>query len=201
MSQPFPVHSTVFVPRPSLPFRAIGSRSLSLPLVFALLWLVFFCPAAAAAPWKVQASTGFTLEIIPPGPRGDPAFHLERRTAYGLTDGRFGPRGRIRFTMGRDYEPPAGLRVDAAGRVFVIGSSQPSGGIIRPVLLRFLPNGQPDPSWGENGRSEEAPAAWGSRALDALPLADGRVLVVGTVEITGDERAAVWHLAADGRLD
>lgn len=170
-------------------------------IVIAVLWLLFLCVEAPAAPWKVQTPTGLTLEIIPPGSRGDPAFHLERRTPDGLTDGRFGPRGRIRFTMGQDYEPPAGLRVDGAGRVLVIGSSQPTGGVIRPVVLRFLPNGQPDSSWGVNGRSEEAPAGWGSRALDALPLADGRVLVVGTVEVTGDERAALWRLTPEGRLD
>jgi Domain of unknown function (DUF5122) beta-propeller len=83
----------------------------------------------------------------------------------------------------------------------VAGATQTPGGATLPSVLRLLPTGAPDPAWGDGGRSTEAPAPGNAQALDLLPLPDGRVLVVGTVEVNGDERAAAWTLRSDGRLD
>lgn len=156
---------------------------------------------ASAGQWSITTASGQKVQIAAEESRGGARLFVERRQADGKPDPRFGVRGRVPISLGPDNEPPAGLALDDAGRVIVIGATQSPAGARLPVVLRLLPAGDPDPTWSVGGVSTEAPAPGNARALDALPLRDGRMLVVGTVEVNGVERAAAWHLRADGRLD
>jgi len=132
------------------------------------------------------------------GARSD--FSLERRLTDGSLDTRFGARGRMPFNLGRDSDPPASLRGDELGRILVVGTTRIAGGGFRAIVLRLLPNGAPDFAWGDAGRSVVSPREGNAAALDVLALPDGRLLVVGLVDV-GGEQAAAWHLAPDGRVD
>lgn len=80
---------------------------------------------------------------------------IERLTPDGLPDRSFGEGGSIHIV------PPAGetfllaaVAVDSQGRVLVAGDSSPDGELWDRwiTLLRYLPNGDPDPSFGDEGR-------------------------------------------------
>lgn len=157
--------------------------------------------AASAGQWATTAASGQKVQIVAEESSGGAKLYVERRQADGKPDPHFGVRGRVAITMGPDNEPPSGLVLDDAGNVIVIGATQSLSGATQPVLLRLVPGGDPDRAWGVGGRSTDAPASGNARAFDALPLRDGRLLVVGTLEVDGDEHAVAWHLDANGRLD
>ena len=156
---------------------------------------------AGAGTWSVAASKGESFHLVAEARPGTTDFHIERRLADGSPDTLFGQRGRVHFDLGVSSDPPAGLRVDERGRVLVVGTARLQGGAARPVVLRFLPNGVADSSWGTDGRSVVAPTNDSANALDVLPLPDGRVLVLGLMDSNGNEQATAWHLSAEGRLE
>ena len=173
--------------------------SLRLLCLDALAATLLVCPAAEAGPWAVSTAGGESVRIVVETHGSNANFLLERRLADGSLDARFGPRGRVRFDLGLDSDPPASLRSDEQGRLLVVGTTRSANGF-RPIVLRLRANGAPDPSWGEAGRSVVSPHEGNAAALDVLPLTDGRVLVLGFFDTEG-EQAAAWHLASDGRLD
>jgi hypothetical protein len=173
----------------------------SVCMMLACALSLFAGSAAIAGALTKTAASGEAVSIIAEDSTTGSSYYVERRIPNGELNYGHGVRGLAPFTMGTDNEPPAGLVLDEAGRVLIMGATRSPKGRRQPVVLRLLPTGQPDPSWGTDGRSTEAPATGNARALDAMPLRDGSVLVVGTVELNGEERAAAWHLRADGRLD
>jgi uncharacterized delta-60 repeat protein len=173
----------------------------SLAKCFAAALLCLACAAAGAVGWTAPLASGQVLNIVEGSTATRSGYFLERRYRDGSRDPQFGSGGRAFFTLGSDNSPPAAIAVDAAGRILVSGAAAAGSGRSAAVVLRFLPNGQPDTSWGAQGRSL-APAPQGdASAADALTLADGNVLVIGTVEDGQTERAALWRLRSDGRLD
>lgn len=155
-------------------------------------------PALAATDLQWPLPDGARLVLVPQGN----VFRLERRAADGRLDPRFGAGGTLAFTLGADNEAPAVLRADAAGRVWVAGSSEAGPDGARAVVLRFSADGRPDAGFGPGGRSSVAPGGLEARASELLPLDDGAALVAGTViDGQGHERAALWRLRADGALD
>lgn len=167
---------------------------------FALLVLALSSAPAFAVQWRVSNADGSSVEIVAdPRPAGA-QYYLERRLKDGSPDPRFGPRGRRPLDLAPDGNPPTGLRLDSTGRILVVATAKGPGTAFQPLVLRFLATGANDLSWGNNGRSSVAPTASNASALDALPLPDGRVLVLGLID-SGDEQAAAWHLAANGELD
>ncbi|MFZ2652269.1 MAG: hypothetical protein WA210_19400 [Burkholderiaceae bacterium] len=166
----------------------------------ALLGLCLF-NAAHAAPWTAGLANGQVLNIVEGATATGSGYFLERRFAAGQRDPQFGSGGRTFFTMGNNNNPPATLQVDPAGRVLVSGTAMTGDGRSVAVILRFLPDGQFDPAWGQQGRSLVEVARGDAIAADTLPLADGQTLVVGTIEDEQNEYAAIWRFTEAGRLD
>jgi hypothetical protein len=156
---------------------------------------------AAAGQWRATSASGERFSIVAEERQVKPRLFVERHTADGSPYPGFGVRGRVELPLLPNDEPPAGLAVDEAGRILVVGANASPNGTTQAFVIRLQASGLPDTSWGQGGRSVDAPSSGNVRALDVLPLGEGRVLVAGTVEVAGDERAAAWHLGADGRLD
>lgn len=108
-------------------------------------------------------------------------------------DTSFGKKGRVILPTGfRPWGLPNGdytggatsLAVDHRGRI-VVGTSDGSD----PVVARFLPDGQPDPTFGEDGRVDLYSPIFGfpddkrrSSTITALAVqADGKILAFGSV--------------------
>ena len=76
---------------------------------------------------------------------------LLRYRADGKLDAAFGEGG----VLGLHADPSSeffagGLAIDSLGRI-VVGGTESSPGRQKAVIMRFLPNGRPDPSFGEAG--------------------------------------------------
>ncbi len=168
------------------------------------LWLTLAFGAIAtgawAGPWQARDAAGVEWELKQ-DTEGDEGYLVERRTADRRADGRFGIEGRAAVKLGPDDDVPGAMRVDAKGRIWVAGSSQDVGDA-RPSVLRLMPGGQPDTTWGRTGRVTAGPEGGELWAYDLLPLPDGSALVTGDMQNDdGDDRLIVWRLAPDGSID
>jgi hypothetical protein len=150
---------------------------------------------AAAQPLPVPLPDGTRVGIAADATGG--RHVVERRSPDGRLVEAFGEQGRV--PLSREDEPPAALRVDARGRIWVAGSTD---GGARAVVVRLNAQGRPDPGFGANGRSVLAPGGRDARAADLLPQDDGSAWVQGVVvDARGDEVAGVWRLRPDGGID
>ena len=126
----------------------------------------------------------------------------------GRADATFGVGGRARAVLG-NTDTAAGVVHLADGRIVVAGTSigqvgDSSNAASRFVLLRYLPNGTPDPTFGEAGVVRTAFGQYAA-ASALLALRDGKLLVVGSAfahwsqaEVRG---VAMARYLPDGRLD
>jgi uncharacterized delta-60 repeat protein len=92
---------------------------------------------------------------------------------------------------------PFAMAVQPDGRIVVVGLTveSPTGG-----MIRVLPNGAPDTSFGTNGRvAVEGGYDGYAQAVAVQP--DGRILVAGHAGAGWPSDFALWRLEADGRLD
>jgi len=127
----------------------------------------------------------------------------------GTRDPTFGGRdGLVVTSFGGSTDSANAVAVDARGRIVVAGAAG-TGDVDcttlcrRLRLVRYLPNGRLDLSFGKAGRAEPEIGL----ASDALGLAfqqDGRILVAGSGFASGagaDPHVTVWRFHGNGRLD
>jgi uncharacterized delta-60 repeat protein len=118
---------------------------------------------------------------------------LLRLTSEGEMDSSFGDGGVARL----DLQEMMALSSDDAGRILIAGSS----GLTRsPTVVRLDADGQPDPSFGADGRLdwsvEGSGAGVDARARDVAASGD-RVWMVGEME-TEDDWTPIWATASAG---
>ncbi len=135
----------------------------------------------------VMGGTKFTF--IPPG-SGYFSFALVRFLPDGLVDSSFGENG---------VAERLALNGDVLAIAFGTDSTIYAGGIINSssLLMRFLYNGTPDASFGQDG-VVFLPDPWGVSELLVQP--DGRV-IVGGAKKGADHRGFVRRLLPDGSID
>ncbi len=96
---------------------------------------------------------------------------------------------------------PVGAVLQSDGKLVLVGTSVlPGGG--RFMIVRLTPNGEMDPSFGENGVTV-IPLGQGGAALGAVTTPDGGIVVVGfaTPDPRGTVRMAAIQLDRFGRQD
>jgi Domain of unknown function (DUF5122) beta-propeller len=155
----------------------------------------------AAAGWTTTLPNGQTVSIVEGSSGVRTGYFLERRYPNGSRDAQFGSGGRVFFTMGVDNSPPASLQTDAAGRLLVTGATPAADGRSAAAVLRFLPSGQVDTSWGQQGLASAPASAGEAGAVDVLPALDGSALVLGTIDDAQSQHAALWRLLPGGQPD
>jgi hypothetical protein len=150
---------------------------------------------------STRLPNGQTLGVFETSTPDRTGFVFERRYPDGTRDRQFGPRGRVYFEMGSPGGEPTALVTDKLGHILVVGASsfdqRPRGA----VVFRFLSTGLIDSGWGNQGQAQLPLARGDSLAADVLPQADGSLLVVGTVDDAGSQRASIWRVAASGQAD
>lgn len=93
---------------------------------------------------------------------------------------------------------PRAVEVDSAGRVVMIGTVD-SGNRTDRFVLRLLPSGQPDPSFGVNGMVSPAP---GEDFGDLRITAGDKIVILGTTDRDGWYGIpAIMRLDVDGSVD
>jgi uncharacterized delta-60 repeat protein len=140
------------------------------------------------------------------------ARDVEGLTAPGRLDTTFGHDGVVRTSFGRGLN--GGVReilVDARDRIVAIGSRIDHGALGRGAanprdvaLVRYLPSGALDRSFGKNGKVIHDVRGLDDVATDAAQLQDGRIVVVGatdSVPALDRQDLLVLRFLADGTLD
>ncbi len=185
-------------------------RTAGLPVSPAAAWARTAAAAAVATavlPWPAAAGSlqtrdpdGNAWSVVEDPADGQDDYLLRRDDPTRHPAPNFGRQGVTVFTLGPENDSPVSLRVEASGRVWMVGTST-SAGKPQPVVARFLPDGSPDTRWGVQGRNSAMPMASQIRANDLLPLSDGSVLVAGEAPGGSGAKAVVYHLLPDGSVD
>jgi uncharacterized delta-60 repeat protein len=121
-------------------------------------------------------------------------FGAARYSADGVLDPTFGDHGVVTTDLGATGEWASGVAPGPGGTVVVAGASGSTFSV-----LRYLPDGKLDPSFGTDGVTKAGPELGGAHAMVAL--ADGRLVLVGEA-LSGDFReVALARYRPDGALD
>ena len=135
-----------------------------------------------------------------PARPGAVTFSLARYLPDGSPDPSFGGDGRVQSDFGDTRAEVRALLIDAQGRILAVGTTISFDGIGSAVALaRFMPDGTPDPSFGQGGRVETRLGLSG--AADATIARDGDIVVVGSAQRTGALLPTVIRYLPDGSLD
>ena len=111
----------------------------------------------------------------------------------GTLDSEFDVDGIASYSRGS----ASGVTVQADGKILVLGSFENGAGI-----YRLNPDGSLDTTFGGSGQLADGFAAQGISARDAVVLADGRILVSGTVSTSADgTNLGIMRLNPDGSVD
>ncbi len=111
--------------------------------------------------------------------RGDE--RLQRRLPDGALDPSFSSDGSLPLPAGMDL---GSLAVQVNGKIIASGGRPEPGGASRAVVVRYLPDGRPDPKFGAGGQVAIGPRSSEYRAVAAVLQADGRILVSGNGTMT-----------------
>jgi uncharacterized delta-60 repeat protein len=119
-----------------------------------------------------------------------------RRNADGSPDNSFNGNGRLLLSLG-DTNAGLGVAVQPDGKIVLTGRVFRNGSGTSAVVTRLLVNGTPDPSFDMDGTAFIGLKV--SEGRDVLVQPDGRIVVVGTVQVDDDTAAA--RLTTTGGLD
>jgi uncharacterized delta-60 repeat protein len=113
-------------------------------------------------------------------------------------------------------EWPGGQAVGPDGSIVVVGTAAPARNGYAILVLRFLPDGRPDPSFGAGGRvwtdlvtlgtplrgAVPGDVALGSSSASAVAVQpDGKIVVGGSTQSGASTAFAVLRYLPDGRPD
>jgi uncharacterized delta-60 repeat protein len=133
-------------------------------------------------------------------------FVLYRLTSAGIPDTTFSGDGTRTFFFGANLNFAQGRTalVQGDGRIVEVGTASGTGGEFT-ALVRYMPNGTLDTSFGDSGRALIAPpTGYHAGAIDAAFRPGGGILVVfGGVNLMGQttQKWVTLALTADGALD
>jgi len=114
----------------------------------------------------------------------------------GELDPTFGTGGKVQAPFGPESYA-GGVAVQPDGKILVVGTPEGSEGF---SIARLLPNGSPDPSWGEGG-VVTTPLGKFASAFDVAVQPDGKIVVVGEAPGAKNEDFAIVRYLSNGKLD
>jgi uncharacterized delta-60 repeat protein len=122
----------------------------------------------------------------------------------GTLDASFGSGGKAVAAVGSGDDAARAIAVQPDGRIVVAGLSQQRQAGADFAMLRFMPDGTPDASFGQQGRVLTDFGGDSDRAFALLVQPDGRIVAAGQTNVNGATTGLDFALArylADGRLD
>jgi uncharacterized delta-60 repeat protein len=108
---------------------------------------------------------------------GGSDFALARYNTNGTPDPSFGTNGLVRVDFG-GLESASAMALQADGKIVVAGARR-SNGNSDFLIARFLPNGAPDPGFGDSGKVVTDFGAWDIAWAVAIQN-DGKIVAVGS---------------------
>lgn len=158
----------------------------------------------------VQSSASATAvalqgeKLIVAGPcvnqQGDGSFAVARFHPDGTLDTSFGQQGAAFTSFGSTADVPYDVAVGQDGKIVVAGIT-PAGSAFNWAVARYLENGAPDETFGEDGKVVVDFGGAEDYAYRVAVLEDGRVVVGGATFTAKSSHLAVARLKEDGSLD
>ncbi|MCA1845288.1 MAG: hypothetical protein LC792_19265 [Actinobacteria bacterium] len=146
-----------------------------------------------------------------------PSPLVSANTGAGALDPAFGAGGKVVVKPPTDAgEWPGGQAVQPDGKIVVVGTAAPARNGYAFLLLRFLPDGRPDPAFGKDGRvwsdlvtlatplqgAVVGDVALGTSTANAVVIQpDGKLVVAGATQSGATTAFAVMRYLPDGRPD
>ncbi|HTU62505.1 MAG TPA: hypothetical protein VMF89_28790, partial [Polyangiales bacterium] len=125
-----------------------------------------------------------------------------RLTQDGTLDTSFGTGGRVTTDLAGAADCARAVTVDAKGRILIAGTSE-RGGRQDFLVARYLPSGELDKSFGEQGHASVGFGSEDSTAYALTLQKDGKILLVGDANVDAKQGLdfALARFDADGHLD
>lgn len=138
---------------------------------------------------------------------GDMSFVMARYHTNGQLDASFGSNGKTAYDLGRNYGEAKEILLLPDGR-FILGATSGDAPGVKEVfsLVRFLPNGSVDVTFGTNGVAKGASSPDLFDKLNAIAMQpDGKILAAGSTNyINGPDSlqsVTLSRFKADGAID
>ena len=131
----------------------------------------------------------------------DRTFTAMRLNVDGTLDDSFGSGGVSRLAIGESFvDTPSAVALTPGGAILAAGTADDDGSQGDFALVRYLPDGQLDPAFGDGGVAITHDPA--NERVHSVALApDGKILVSGVVYPEGGSRLRVERYLPDGQLD
>jgi len=155
----------------------------------------------ALAPIAAAVLVGLSLSLSV-APRGHAASSTANVPLAGDLDPSFGSGGEVSHSLGSGEAPDVSeIAVQPDGKIVVAAVSSPGDHGL--LLARYLPDGSPDPSFGDGGYVETHNGVWAFASAVALQP-DGKIVVAGVSYQGGDNVLSEFTIARydpNGSLD
>ncbi|HPF91126.1 MAG TPA: hypothetical protein PLL57_10740, partial [Flavobacteriales bacterium] len=155
-------------------------------------------------------AVGYGLAVLPDGrlvvagyreTSAGPDLLLARYASDGSLDASFGTDGLVTTDLGQFWERIRAITIDADGSIVCVGTVGTSFAMMDVLVGRYLANGDPDPSFDVDGVLSIDVAGGAEEGTDILLQPDGRILVCGSGEVSGQARVLLARLEQTGALD
>ena len=155
-------------------------------------------------------AVGYGLAVLPDGrllvagyreTSAGPDLLLARYASDGSLDASFGTDGVVTTDLGQFWERIRAITIDADGSIVFVGTVGTSFAMMDVLVGRYLANGDPDPSFDVDGVLSIDVAGGAEEGTDILLQPDGRILVCGSGEVSGQARVLLARLEQTGALD
>ncbi|KZM68192.1 delta-60 repeat domain-containing protein [Nocardia terpenica] len=122
--------------------------------------------------------------------------------AAGSLDAGFGSGGKVTTDLGSSADRANTVTIQTDGRIIVAGSTQDPAQGDNFAVVRYITDGQLDPSFGDGGKVSTDFGSESDIANAVVIQPDGKIVAVGTSHGTasGDD-IALARYAVDGKLD
>ena len=131
---------------------------------------------------------------------GDHNLMVIRLNSNGSLDTNFGVNGKLNLELGSPYDFAYAVKIQTDGKILIGGSS---GGVNGGFcLVRLLPTGLMDPSFGTNGMVVTIISPGNESTIKSLDLlSNGKIIALGNSVSNGTQNIVLAQYNEDGSLD
>ncbi|MBC7774840.1 MAG: T9SS type A sorting domain-containing protein [Phycisphaerae bacterium] len=121
----------------------------------------------------------------------------------GAPDSTFGFNGQVVMPIGSYYNVASDVKIQDDGKIIVCGSASDVSSDADFFLIRLLPDGSLDPTFGQNGVVRTGKSGVHENAIELALQADGKIVVAGQATGPGlaPYRVALLRYLPNGQLD
>lgn len=126
---------------------------------------------------------------------------LMRFNENGSPDSNFGNNGTVITTVGENDDKSWRVKIQGDGKILHAGTTEILDNEWQAVIVRYLPDGTLDTTFGNNGISSPYFGPGGESFNDFQILENGRIICIGYAENDSDFKLSIALLESDGSVN